>query len=214
MRRFFLERIKHRTLAAIIVGSIVLLLLLLLLLKFQVTLGTVLSKLMRESWPTMTPLEMWFDTARIRVEDLPSGWHMGSAQIRDRAGAEARFYTFYGTADPDQTWVNVSQEIALYSDAETAASSYDEWVTTYTDRWFTPPELEVVSQADQMHIACFPGRINGLPHYTCEATELYDKVVIVLGGNVFEDRWLTMEDFRTLIEKMDQRVALAVEDTQ
>lgn len=186
---------------------------LLLLLGFQIVVGSELANLMKESWPTMTPLEMQFKAMRIKAEDLPAGWHEGRGQIEEVPGAEARFYSFYGTSDPNKSWVKVSQELILYQDLQAAVNGYDKWLAEYTQSWIAPPGLEVTSRADQMHVACLSGYINGLHHYACKAVGLYGNMVVVLRGNVFDDRWLTMEDFQAVLEAMDRRIVAAMEGT-
>jgi len=192
---------------------------LLLLLGFQIVVGTGVATLMRESWPTQTSLEARFQAVQIQVEDLPSGWHEGSVRVEDVPEAEARFYSFYGTSDPNKTWVKVSQKLILYPDSEAAANAYDGWVTKYIppahkDAWILPPGLEFTGQADQMVVACHSGYINNMHHYACEAIGRYEDTVVVLQGNVFDDRWLKMEDFQAVLEAMDRRIVAAAEGAE
>ncbi len=152
------------------------------------------------------------------MEDLPSGWHKGGVQVEEVPGADAHFFRFYGTSDPEKTWVNVSQKLVLYPDPEAAVSAYDGWVDKYLppahkDAWILPSELEFAGQADQMVVACLPGYINGIPQHACEAIGRYGDVVVILLGNVFDDRWLTMEDFQAVLEAMDRRIVAAMEET-
>ncbi len=81
------------------------------------------------------------------------------------------------------------------------------------DAWVLPPGLEFSSQADQMSIACLPGYINGIHHYACRAVGLYDDTIVVIYSNVFDDRWLKMEDFQAVLEAMDRRIVAAMEET-
>jgi len=170
------------------------------------------ATLMRRSWPTQTPLEERFEALRIKVEDLPSGWHWGGERIEDVSGAEARFLWYYGPPGESKTWVNVSQELILYSDPQAAANAYDKWLAEYTGSWAPPPGLEFTGQADQMHVVCLSGYVNELHHYACEALGLYGDTLSVLRGNVFDDRWLTMEDFQAVLEAMDRRIVAATEE--
>jgi len=187
---------------------------LLLLLGFQIILGGNLANLMRESWPTMTPLEMRFETLRIKVEDLPAGWYDGGSQVEEVPGAKARFYWFHNTSARNKSWVNVSQEIILYPDPQAAANAYDKWLAEYTESWASPPGFEFTGQTDQMHVVCLSGYVNELHHYACEALGLYGNTLSVLRGNVFDDRWLTMEDFQAILEAMDRRIVAAAEGTE
>ena len=190
---------------------------LLLLLGFQMVVGMGVATLMWRSWPTQTPLEARFEALRIKVEDLPSGWHWGGERIEDVPGAEARFLWYYGPPGESKTWVNISQKIILYPDPQAAANAYDWWVTEYIppahkDAWILPPGLEFIGQADQMVVACHPGYINNMHHYACNAIGLYGDTIVVLHGNVFDDRWLTMEDFQAVLKAMDRRIVAATEE--
>jgi len=185
---------------------------LLLLMITQIGIGTGVATLMRRSWPTQTPLEARFENLRIKVEDLPSGWHRGGVQVEDVPGATARFYSFYGASD--KTWVKVSQELILYPDPQAAAGAYDKWLAKYTKSWIAPPGLEFTDRADQMHVACLSGYINDQHHYACRAVGLYGDIVVILRGNVFDDRWLTMKDFQAVLEAMDQRIVAILESEE
>lgn len=189
-------------------------LVLLLAVAVQMALGTGAYNLVKRVMPTTTPLEARFAAARLRLEDLPPGWRWGGWRIEEVPGAEARFYWFYGTADPNKTWVNVSQELILYPDPKMAADAYDSWVAecippNYRDDWIEPPGLEFTSQADQMTIACLSGYVDTLHHYACNAIGLYGDRVVILRGIVFDDRWLTMSDFQAVLEAMDRRMVAA-----
>ena len=187
---------------------------LVLLMGYQMVVGMGVATLMRRSWPTRTPLEERFEALRIRVEDLPSGWHWGGERVEEVPGAEARFLWYYGPPGESKTWVNVSQELILYPDPETAANAYDKWLSEYTESWEPPPGLEFTGQADQTHTVCLPGYINGLHHYACESVGLYGDMLVVLRGNVFDDRWLTMGDFQAVLEAMDRRIVAAMEKAE
>lgn len=186
----------------------------LLLLISQLALGTGLANLMRKRLPTHTPSETRFQDSFIRAEDLPLGWHRDRIGIRTKEmpGTEARSLAFYGTWDSDKTWIKIRQELILYPSPEAASIAYEKQSMDYTESWVTPPELEFNSQANQMYAVCLPGYINGLHHYTCEAVGLYGDIVAILQGNVFDDRWLTMEDFKAVLEAMDRRIVAAAED--
>jgi len=193
---------------------VVLLVSALLLLASQFALGTGLVNLLERSLPTLTPLETRFQESFIKAEDLPLGWHRDRRGIWTEkvAGAEARSLVFYGTWDPDKTWVNVGQEIILYPDLEAAASAYEKRLADYTESWCTPSNLDFTSHADQVQVLCFTGAtINGVHHHSCDAVGLYGDMLVILGANVFEDRWLTRQDFRAVLEAMDRRIVATAE---
>jgi len=192
---------------------------LLLLMISQIGMGMGVATLMRESWPTQTPLEARFEALRIKVEDLPLGWHRGGVQGEDVPGATARFLWYYGPPGESKSWINVSQKLILYPSTQAAVRAYDGWVAEYIppahqDAWISPPGLEFTSQADKMVVACYEGYINNLHHYACNAIGLYNNTIIVLHGNVFDDRWLTMADFQAVLEAMDQRIVAVLESEE
>ena len=192
---------------------VVLLVGLLLLLASQLALGTGLVNLLERSLPTLTPLETRFQESFINAEDLPLGWHRDRMGIwtEEVPGAEARSLVFYGTWDPDKTWVKVRQELILYPRPEAAISAYESQVARYTENWVILPELEFDNQADQMHVICLPGYVNGMYHDACEAVGIYGDLIVILQGNIFEDRRLTRQDFRAVLEAMDRRIVATAE---
>jgi hypothetical protein len=186
---------------------------LLVLMGFQSVIGRGIATLMWKNLPTLTPLEARFQASFIQAQDLPLGWHRSKRgiQFENVPGAEARFLVFYGTWDSDKSWVNVGQDLILYPDQQAATNAYDKRITEYTEAWIIPSELEIVSRADRMHVTCLPGYINGMHYQVCEAIGLYGDMLSILGGNVFDNRWLTMEDFQAVLEAMDRRIVAAME---
>lgn len=191
---------------------------LLVLLGCQFLIGTGVATLVWKHWPTQSPVEAWFDAARIQEEDLPRGWRYAGGEIEDVPGGEARLFWFYGPPGEDKPWVKVVQELVLYPSFSAADSAYEEWVDTYIppvsrDKWVQPSVLKFQSQADHMVVACLSGYVNEMHHYACSAIGRYGNVVVVLLANVFDDRWLTMADFRRVLEAMDWRIVAAQKDT-
>jgi len=39
-------------------------------------------------------------------------------------------------------------------------------------------------------------------------------MVVILRGNVFQDRWLTIADFQAVLEAMDRRIVAAMKETE
>lgn len=188
---------------------------LLALLGFQFVAGTGVAALMWRFWPTQTSTEAWFEAVRIQAEDLPRGWRYVGAELENVPGAEARSFWYYGPQGESTPWVKVMQEIIRYPSAQASADAYEGWVDEYIppaarDEWIQPPGLEFTSQADQIVVACLSGYVNDVHHYACSAIGRYGDVVVVAIANVFDDRWLTMSDFQTVLEAMDRRIALAV----
>ncbi len=99
----------------------------------------------------------------------------------------------------------------IYPNEDAARSAYEEIVAQafpagYSDRWLTPAELEFEGRSDQIKIACLSGSINGMPFSGCRAIAQYSDMLTYLTGNVFENRWLTMEQFRRLVERVDAKM--------
>ncbi|MGB4805857.1 MAG: hypothetical protein WBV59_24675, partial [Anaerolineae bacterium] len=76
----------------------------------------------------------------------------------------------------------------------------------YADKWPWPSELNFTTHADQIRIGCNPGMFNGIKAVTCRITARYGNLVTTLYGQVFEDRWLTMAQFRHLLERVDAKM--------
>ena len=195
-----------RIVAVIVLGG-------LLLMGLQSAIGSGFYRLMRLAWdasPQQGPISP-FESVRINLGDLPEGWRMGGGEPEDVPGAEAYIYWYFGTSDPHETWINVSQKMIQYEDADAAAGAFRGWVDwsvppSHRDKWIMPEELVIDCGADEMAVACLPRNINGLDHYACTVTALYGDMVVVLWGNVFDTQWLTMQDFRSLLEAMDERM--------
>lgn len=165
--------------------------------------------------PQQTSNAALFDALSIRGADLPNGWDVGGIRSEDEPGAEVRYYYYYDTSAQDLMWVSFSEELALYSTKEAAAQSFEGWNTknippAYADRWETVPELERNDHAEQKKIACLPGKINQTPYSACVVVARYQNVIVVVRGNVFTSQWLTMSDFRSILEAIDRRFATAL----
>lgn len=161
--------------------------------------------------PALNTTEELIHASVIQAADIPGTWRLGGVQIKDAPGATGRFFWFHNTLNPELTWVNVSEKILVYQTQEAAIQAYEGWSQQYfppraADAWKQVPELAISHQADQMKIACLPGLVNEIPHLACGAVARYQNVIVVLLGNVFIDRWLTMSDFRMTLEAMDHRI--------
>ncbi len=143
--------------------------------------------------------------------DLPFGWgHRWSDSIKTPDGFGQRV-TYYGANPRSQPYVNVSQRLVYYrtvaySQAAYLAAVAEAIPAAYADKWVRPPELDFPGRADEMTIACLPGRMEGIYLRSCRFIARYDDVVMIVYANVFEDRWLTMAQFRRLVERVDARV--------
>lgn len=151
-----------------------------------------------------------FATGMVDATDLPFGWGDRRSMAAEVPGAIGRNITYYAEG-PGRSYVNVGQQMMIYPDESAARLAYETIVAEafpaeYADRWHTPPELEIGGRSDQMKIACLSGSINGMPFKGCRAIAQYSDMVMYLTGNVFENRWLTMEQFRRLVERVDAKM--------
>ena len=151
----------------------------------------------------------------LQAEDLPSGWRMSPPRNAAVDGVPGRIVGFHGSNDPDLMWVLVVQEAYNYSSTESAANAYPTWIKKYlpmlgkrggqqVSDWDFP------NHATQKIIACVPANINGYQVTTCTMVAQYQNLIVTVDGNLTKDRWLTVEDFRTLLAAMDRRIVDAL----
>ncbi len=147
----------------------------------------------------------------LNATDLPFGWgHRWSDSIKSPDGYGLRV-VYYGADPRSQSYVNVSQRLVYYRTVELSQAAYQAAIAeaipaAAAHKWVRPPELNFTAHADEITVACLAGRINGIYHRACSYIARYDDVVMILYANVFEDRWLTMTQFRRLLERVDARV--------
>ncbi len=148
------------------------------------------------------------------MADLPFGWRRESTGVpQDLAGGSVARYRDYRGPESTPIFVRAGQSIALYaSEAESAAAyraAAREMIPAgYEDQWPRPPELDFATQADAITVGCsVAGVFGGIPAHTCRVVARYGKLVTTLDGQVFEERWLTMAQFRRLLERVDAKMA-------
>ena len=151
-----------------------------------------------------------FATGTLDATDLPFGWGDVRSSAAEQPHAVGRTITYYG-AGTDKPYVNVGQRILIYPnelESETAYQSLVEqaFPIAYVDKWQTPSVLEFSAHADQLRVACQSGLIDGRPFEGCVVIARYGDMVMDLSGNVFEDRWLTMDQFRRVLERVDAKM--------
>ncbi len=151
-----------------------------------------------------------FAAGMVDATDLPFGWGDRRSTAAEVPGAIGRNITYYAEG-PGRSYVNVGQQMMIYPDESAARLAYETIVAEsfpaeYKDQWLTPPELEFQGRSDQMKIACLSGAINGIPFEGCSFVARYKDMVMDLTANVFENRWLTMEQFRRLVERVDAKM--------
>jgi hypothetical protein len=157
---------------------------------------------------------MWrFQRGFMNSGDLPSGWSHRRAAVEDRLGGIGRLVTYYGDNPDRQPLVNVNQTIAIFpSDSEADAAFHAE-VPKYippadASKWKHPTELRTPRQADEAEFGCLPSTINSA-QAICVVLTRYGDMVMVLTGQVFEARWMTMSQFALLIDRIDEHMQSA-----
>jgi hypothetical protein len=157
----------------------------------------------------------------IQPMDLPSGWYYDTTGAgigrldNERQGVISRYRTYRGTRDRDLLEVHVSQEIILFPDADQAARSFSAIVEEEvpTKDWGWPEQVRFESEADQFLLVCLDLRAvladaekRHRETHWCRSIGRYGAVVSIIWANVFEDKWLTFEDFQNLLTMADTRL--------
>lgn len=145
--------------------------------------------------------------------DLPFGWRRESTGVpQDLTGGIIARYRDYRGPESTPVFVRAGQSIALYaneaeSDAAYQATAKEMIPAGYEDQWPHPPELDFTTHADAIIIGCGAGVFNGIPARTCRVAARYGNLVTTIRGQIFEDHWLTMLQFRRLLERVDAKMA-------
>jgi hypothetical protein len=147
----------------------------------------------------------------LQVEDLPSGWRVGGEESEKAANVEKTYVWFYGTSDPDQSWIGVSESMDAYSQPEQAIQAFKDLVIQsfppkFIDSWKSFPTLGFAHHADEWKVACLPAVISGNNSLGCKAVARYGNAVVRIMSNVFDEQWMTMSDFRAVLEAADKRL--------
>lgn len=176
------------------------------------------STVVQSPSPTPSPETLLIDDVMLQLEDLPPGWYRkeGSVRVEYVPGGEGRYFWFNSISAQDLLWVHVSEKVLIYEGQGAAEEGYQEQKNKYfpprATGWREIERLAFPHHADEIKVACLEGYINGIHHYTCGAVGRYERVVIVVLGNVFDDQWLSMAEFREVLEAADRRAAASVEE--
>jgi hypothetical protein len=169
---------------------------------------------LRGLFPTPEPDEQLIQQARLHLEDLPNGWYYdaGTPSSRVVPDAQGDYYQFHHRTATDVSWIHIGEILLVYPDKNTAQRGYLEQRDNYilpsaADSWQEKAELQITHHADEMKIVCEESYLNEYHHYGCLAIGRYGRLVIIVLGNIFDDRWLTMEEFRSVLEAADRRAA-------
>ena len=160
---------------------------------------------------TETPINR-IERGLLDATDLPFGWRRESTGVpQDLTGSVIARYRDYRGPESTPIFVRIGQSTALYQSEEDSRQAYEvlkvEIIPAeYRDEWPEPEELRNVLQADESIIGCSEGRIDNIPHRLCGVVARYGSLVTVVRTLVFEDRWLTMAQFRHLLERVDAKM--------
>jgi len=160
---------------------------------------------------TLRPLGTWTDDIALKGDDLPQGWRGGGLSWYDLNGTQSRLFWFENPAARSQLSVVLSEIFAVYSTTLFAQQSYPGvldvlFPPAYADEWKTIDELKIPHHADELKTACLQDSMNDNPFLSCRTIARYQNVIVVINGNVFEDKWLTRAGFRALLEAADRRI--------
>lgn len=162
--------------------------------------------------PDLSPdLELLFDV-KLQVEDLPPGWVREGASFVETPGGEGRGFGFVLASAPQElSWVRIGELVFVYESEELARERYSEEVELFSlsGMWEEVPELMFSHHADEIEVACMETSVNRVRHQSCTAVARYGQVVTVIMASVFEDQWLTMDEFQGVLEAADRRATAA-----
>ncbi len=157
--------------------------------------------------PSLTQDEALLEAVLIDVDDLP--WGPESIEIeqpvvQNGIGKDIWFRLFR-----DRPWVNVSEGVYIYQTEAAAKQGYTALLNEYAgfklQEWEAIPQIVFSDHADEMRPCCAEGYFDGQHHFACEIVGRYGRIVIAVGGNIYDKRWLTAEQFREVLIRADQK---------
>jgi hypothetical protein len=157
----------------------------------------------------VNPDEILLETVLIGVKDLPDAWYSQrivteEPYVRDGIGKDIWFYR-----SRNRPWVNISADVHVYHNEDAAKRGYQRQLDKYAhfglQGWDAMPQIAFSHHADEMHPSCVENNINRTHNFACEVVGRYGRVVIVVGGNIYDKRWLTAEQFRQVLMTADQK---------
>lgn len=160
--------------------------------------------------PPSTPDEILLAAVIIDTDDLrplalswsPANIERGPLDVPNGIGADVWFRRSYS-----YPWINVAEKVYVYPSAAAARQGYEIRLQHYAryelQGWEALPDLAFSHHADTMHPSCTEGYINGEHHFACDVVGRYGRVVIAVAGNIYDKRWLTAGQFRSLLITAD-----------
>lgn len=207
-----MTQLNKKTLTSAILGM---LLVLTLLVIVQINRRGGATDIVLPASVTLKPLTTWTDELILKSDEPPSGWRLGGLAWHEVLGMPSRTYWFrHLPAAPLGT--ALSEAFSVYSTTLLAKQAYprvlDEFFPpAYAQDWKTMPELAIQDHADEIKTACLPGeQFNGSLNMACRSIARYQNVIVQVNGIVHPDQWLTLADFRQMLEAVDRRVTLVL----
>lgn len=154
----------------------------------------------------------------IEPQNLPTPWrpdliHTNSLSVPEGLGA-SRWFAESG----NRTWVNVFQDVFVFPHSVQAERYYDEQVEEYGtlefQGWDSMPTLRFAHHADATHLACHESYVNNHHHFGCYVVGRYGRIVTVVGGHIFDRKWLTAEQFRQVLIEVDSKLVEQLESVE
>lgn len=154
----------------------------------------------------------------IEAENLPPLWGPSLIETDRLSVPDGVGISRWFAQSPSRTWVNVLEDVFVLPDVSRAEQYYEIQLEEYGkldfQGWESMPELQFPHSADDSHIACHEAYVNGYHHFGCYVIMRYERVVIVVGGHIFDRRWLTAEQFRYVLIEADARVLEYLNSTE
>ena len=155
----------------------------------------------------------------LRASDLPPGWQRdrgGRGRFdHESEGIISRFVVFLQAPERQGAGAPVWQELIDYPNTNQAADAFAGIVRIEIpdNGWTWPEQVDFPYRADKLEVACVPQPSS--PETTwCTSIAQYGNYISVIYANVFEEQWLTMEDFERLLVAADARLAGAKDLSQ
>ncbi len=161
---------------------------------------------------TLKPLAAWTDDLVLQFGEPPSGWRLAGKTTYDEEGMPEPYFWFKN-APAEQAGATLSEGFVVYTTTTLAKQAYPRvrdkyFPPAYAADWQTMSELAIPHHADEMKTACLSEvKFNGDPYLGCRSIAQYQNVIVLVNGIVLPDRWLTLVDFRHMLEAVDRRVA-------
>jgi len=172
-----------------------------------VLLGILWITLTSKPTPALAPDEAILEAILLKVDDLP--WGPEAVDIKRPLVSNGIGKVIWYRLFRDRPWINISEGVYVYQTETAAMQGYETLLSEYASfklqGWEAMPQITFLHHADEMHPSCAEGYFDGQHHFACEIVGRYGRVVIAVGGNIYDKRWLTAEQFREVLTRADQK---------